>query len=308
MNLIICCTPLQVLIAEQIIAQHPGQPFYGVMLATVTNKKFDFYQQRLAQKCVGFFSMVQRTERLALLKQILLLKKQFGGKRFDKVFIANINDLQIQFILSAITFDTLNTFDDGTANIIPGSIFYKTKPDTLNRKLINCLLGNRYSIDKLKQRSALHYSIYQGLPNIIENVTFVNLVKPMDGESRDTSVTNILLGQPVYADDQKNIALAQKVIERFHIHAYLPHPREKYRLDRVDYIDTNLIFEDYITQEFADKKCRIYTYFSSAVVNIMNKSDNIEVVALRIDVSEPAYIACYDLLDKLGVNVIDIRE
>ncbi|KYL06621.1 CMP-N-acetylneuraminate-beta-galactosamide-alpha-2, 3-sialyltransferase, partial [Mannheimia haemolytica] len=48
MNLIICCTPLQVLIAEKIIEMHPNERFYGVMLSTVKNAKFDFYQARLA--------------------------------------------------------------------------------------------------------------------------------------------------------------------------------------------------------------------------------------------------------------------
>ncbi|WP_373767272.1 glycosyltransferase family 52 [Glaesserella sp.] len=307
MNLIICCTPLQVLIAEKIIEQHPNEPFYGIMLSTVSNKKFDYYKQRLADKCVEFFAMVQETQRLKLFKQILQLKRRFGGKSFHKAFVANINELQIQFILSAIQFNQLNTFDDGTANIIPGSIFYTNNPDSLNRKLINRLLGNKYSIDSLKRQSSNHYTIYPELPNIVEPVTAVNLVKPISGNVQSDEVTNILLGQPVFQDDQKNIALAKQVIERFNIHAYLPHPREKYKLDNVRYIDTNLIFEDYITQEFADKKCRIYTYFSSAVLNIMNKSDNIEVVALRIDVSEPSYVACYNLLENVGVNIIDIR-
>lgn len=102
--------------------------------------------------------------------------------------------------------------------------------------------------------------------------------------------------------------MAEKVIQQFGIDLYLPHPREKYELENVEYINTNLIFEDYIIQEFSHKKCRVYTYFSSAVINILNKSNHIEVVALRVNVDNPAYIESYELLEKLGVHIVDIRE
>ncbi|VEI44567.1 CMP-N-acetylneuraminate-beta-galactosamide-alpha-2, 3-sialyltransferase [Actinobacillus equuli] len=42
--------------------------------------------------------------------------------------------------------------------------------------------------------------------------------------------------------------MAERVIQQFGITAYLPHPRERYRLTEVEYINTDLIFEDYIYQ------------------------------------------------------------
>ncbi|HDL2935365.1 TPA: glycosyltransferase family 52 protein, partial [Mannheimia haemolytica] len=249
MNLIICCTPLQVLIAEKIIEMHPNERFYGVMLSTVKNAKFDFYQARLAQKCEQFFAMQQHSERIQLLKEIIYLKRTFGGKKFNKVFLANINELEIQFLLSAISFQELNTFDDGTANIAQNSIFYQAENIGLNRKLINFFLGNKYSLEKLKQRSKTHYTIYKNFPNIIENTVYIDLINQVESVGTAPSnddITHILLGQPIFErDDEKNIALAEKVIQQFGIDLYLPHPREKYELENVEYINTNLIFEDY---------------------------------------------------------------
>lgn len=308
MNLIICCTPLQVLIAEKIIAQFPDKTFYGVMLATASNKKFDFYRQRLASQCGPFFSMIQHKDRFNLLKEILYLRARFCGKRFDQVFVANINDLQVHFLLSAIRFNQLNTFDDGTINIVKNSIFYQDDVPTLKRKWLNCILGNQYSTPKLRALSQRHYTIYHGFENIIDNVVNLDLVVHCDSADVAGDYVNILLGQPVFLDDQRNIALAENVIKAFNIHHYLPHPREKYRLENVDYIDTELIFEDYIIQCCQTQKYRIYTYFSSAILNIMNKSDNIDVVALKIETENPAYDACYDLFDQVGVKVIDIRD
>ncbi|WHP48078.1 glycosyltransferase family 52 [Mannheimia bovis] len=312
MNLIICCTPLQVLIAEKIIEMHPNEAFFGVMLSTVKNAKFDFYQARLGKKCQQFFAMQQHSERIQLLKEILYLKSTFGGKQFNKVFLANINELEIQFLLSAIKFNELNTFDDGAANVVPSSIFYKEENIGLNRKLINMFLGNKYSLEKLKNLSKTHYTIYQGFPNIIKNTVYVDLINKNElsrSELETSKVFNILLGQPIFErEDEKNIALAEKVIKAFDVDLYLPHPREKYKISNVEYIDTNLILEDYLFQEFSHKKCRVYTYFSSAVINILNKSPNIEVVALRVEVDNPAYIETYELFEKLGIKIIDIRE
>lgn len=312
MNLIICCTPLQVLIAEKIIEMHPNEQFFGVMLSTVKNAKFDFYGSRLEQKCSQFFAMQQHNERVQLLKEIVYLKWTFGGKKFDKVFVANINELEIQFILSAVSFNQLNTFDDGTANIVPQSLLYQAENLGLNRKLINVFLGNKYSLDKLKALSAAHYTLYRGFPNIISNTIYVDLIAQPDVNpdvAENDKVVNILLGQPIFErEDEKNIALAEKVIKAFDIDLYLPHPREKYQVSGVEYIQTNLILEDYIFQEFRQKKCRVYTYFSSAVMNILNKSPHIDVVALRVDTDNPAYIASYDLLEQLGIPIIDIRE
>lgn len=311
MNLIICCTPLQVLIAEKIIDKFPEQRFYGVMLTTVENPKMAFYRERLAKKCAGFFSMLQQKDRINLIKGILNIQKHFKGKQFERVFLANTHELQIQFLVSAVEFEQLNTFDDGTVNIIPNSPLYYDDVMTLKRRFINRLLGNKYSIKKLREASHLHYSIYKDMKNIIDNVEYIDLITDVDNSLSLTSTEksiSILLGQPIYPEDERNIALANKVIERFDIQYYLPHPREKYSLKNVEYINTHLIFEDYIFQQSQQAKYKVYTYFSSAIINVMNKSPNVEVVALEIDTENPSFQACYDLFRQMSIPVIDIRD
>lgn len=308
MNLIICCTPLQVLIAEKIIDMNPEKQFFGVMLHTVENKKFDYYKQRLQAKTDGFFSMVQHNDRWNLLKEIVQLKARFSGKQFDTVYFANFPELHIQFLLSAIEFKQLNTFDDGTVNIVKHSHFLNDDPDTLVRKFINKVLGNKYSTATLRSLSAQHYTIYPDFPNIMPNTVAVNLMDNSIAVSESSESVNILLGQPVYNDNSQNIELAQKAIKQFNIHYYLPHPREKYQVEQVEYIDTPLILEDYIAQEFSDRKCCVYTYCSSAILNIMNKSPNVEVVALRVESDDLGVQSCYDLFEQVGIQIIDMRD
>lgn len=308
MNLIICCTPLQVLIAEKIIDMNPEKQFFGVMLHTVENKKFDYYKQRLQAKTDGFFSMLQHNDRWNLLKEIVQLKARFSGKQFDTVYFANFPELHIQFLLSAIEFKQLNTFDDGTVNIVKHSHFLNDDPDTLVRKFINKVLGNKYSTATLRSLSAQHYTIYPDFPNIMPNTVAVNLMDNSIAVSESSESVNILLGQPVYNDNSQNIELAQKAIKQFNIHYYLPHPREKYQVEQVKYIDTPLILEDYIAQEFSERKCCVYTYCSSAILNIMNKSPNVEVVALRVESDDLGVQSCYDLFEQVGIQIIDMRD
>lgn len=308
MNLIICNTPLQVFIAEKIIDMYPEKSFFGVMLHPVENQKFDYYKQRLKNKTAVFFSMYYHNDRINLLKDILEVKRQFKNKRFEQVFVSSITELPIQFLLSSIKFKVLNTFDDGTINIVKNSPFLKDEPKTIIRNTINLLLQNKYNTQKLRNLSETHYTIYYGMPNIIENTINVPLVDILATEKSTQEPINILLGQPVYLEKDKNIELAEKVIKQFDIHYYLPHPRETYQLNEVEYIHTPLIFEDYISQQAMNNRYRIYTYFSSAILNVMNKSPNIEVVALRIDVNNQAFLDCYTLFEQAGIQIIDIRE
>ncbi|RRN04496.1 glycosyltransferase family 52 [Bibersteinia trehalosi] len=309
MNLIICCTPLQVLIAEKIMENYPKEKFFGVMLHTVDNSKFSHYKARLKSKCqAGFFSLLQHNDRINLLKEIIRLKFFFTGKSFVRVFVANFTELHIQFLLSSVKFEQFYTFDDGTVNIVENSPFLRNDPKTPMRKMINCILGNRFSNQKLRTLSQKHYTIYQGFPNIIKNTEGIDLIENSESNSDDVESVNILLGQPVYAADDANIALAEKVIKKFNIHYYFPHPREKYKLSNISYINTPLIFEDYIISKFSKRKCKVYTYFSSAILNLNNKSPNIDMAALKIETHDPAFDATYALFEKLGINVIDIRE
>lgn len=310
MNLIICCTPLQVLIAEKIMAQHTDSRFFGVMLQTVENAKFDYYKARLKAKTDGFFAMVQHRERNYLFRELLRLKREFRGRRFQQVFVANFTELHVQCLLSAIQFDSLSTFDDGTMNIVPNSYLLQDEPKTWPRRLINMLLGNRYSTRRLRELSVCHYTIYPDFPNIIAHTVPISLGTAMATPVASSSTLpplRLLLGQPVYADDAKNIALAEQVIRDFQIEAYLPHPREAYRVEGVDYVETPLILEEYLSEGLGGRACEIYTYFSSAVLNVY-RLPQVRVTAIRVETDHPSFLACYDLLAQAGIPIVEMKK
>lgn len=309
MNLIICYTPLQVLIAEKIMEQHKGEDFYAVMVDSIGNKKFEYYSLRLSLKAKKFLRIKESFKSLNRLKDILCLKMKFYKLSFDKVFIASINDLYIQNIVSYISFQELFTFDDGTSNIINSGEFYEKDKSGVKRNIINFLTQNKYTVGKFKNISKAHYTIFSGFSNLIENRIEVNLIAKKEIFSdlvRPKNTVNILLGQPIYHTKVLNIELAKRVIEDFNIYQYFPHPREDYIVDCVEYIDTPLIFEDYIMQN-QDKYYRVYTYFSSSVLQILN-FPNIEIISLRVDTNNLSYNTVYDLFEKMGIKIIDLRK
>ncbi|WP_244298023.1 glycosyltransferase family 52 [Actinobacillus vicugnae] len=289
--------------------KYPEQAFFGVMFTfeAYNNRKFQSYWARFNKLCKeAFLFSYPQAGRFPLLSALLKAKQKLKHLNVDHLFVASIDDQFVQLVCSTVKFQQLNTFDDGTANIVKNSIYYQDSPKTLKRKIVNFLIGNKHSTQSLRKLSSKHYTIYPDLPNIIENVEVISFAKPSQNLTAYQNTTvKLLLGQPLFNDAQENIALAQRIIKQFDITHYLPHPRESYRLDEVEYIETDLIFEDYIYQAAGQKKYIIYTYFSGAVLNIMNHP-NIEVVSIRPALNNPVYLACYELFEQVGINIIDI--
>ena len=123
---------------------------------------------------------------------------------------------------------------------------------------------------------------------------------------------SILLGQPIYElqdnlsrqqADQKNQELAQKVITKFGIDEYLPHPREQYRVDGVMYVDTKLVAEDYFCHALAQGQYdTIYTFCSGAVLPFVQQH-KIKIVSLMPDDCPDKLIAGYTLLAQFGIEI-----
>ncbi|STO55296.1 glycosyl transferase family protein [Canicola haemoglobinophilus] len=308
MNLIICCTPLQVLIAEKIIDLYPENKFYGILFDALDNKKFELYGKRLKNKCHNFLIIGLNNTRLKKIKTIFSILK-YKNQEFNKVFLASIDKPLIHILLSNIKFKELYTFDDGTANITKTSFYYKEPENNIPRKLqfIQTILGNKLDINKIKNISKLHYSIYPKKENIIDNIEYISLFeKENTNPSRVENNIRILLGQPIFNDVDKNIQIVKRVFEKYNIDYYFPHPRESYIVDNIPYIDTELIFEDFYFKESENKNIIIYTFFSGAVLNIVNKENINHIFSLKPKLEDEAYVDTYKILESFGIKIIEI--
>lgn len=301
MNLIICCTPFQVLIAEKIIDMYPNENFIFKMIVLVDNDKNRFYFKKLSKKVLDA-EYIFVNKRKYLVECIHLKIKGSKVKGINRIFLANIDEghIHVQLYCSSLFHNSsilLESFDDGIGNIVPTSHLYitdKKKMRALMKRLIKFFLGSSINILSIKKRLSVHYSIYKDKKNIIDNVKYINLfgnytlVNEKESEYK-YCVDNkkvILLGQPLYTidnlifDEKDYVDLVKKVCDNFCIDAYFPHPLEYIKVQGVDYIDTLYIAEDYFFNQVVDgKKYIVYTFFSGVALTL-SISNNIQVVSI----------------------------
>lgn len=275
-SLIMCMTPLQILIAEKIITLNSNERFDLLVVALNDNKKYKTYFERVKKLCVNSLYYVQGKGRLVFFDYIKKLKKHNLNNKYNNYYLAGIDSRHCQYILSKNKNPNIFTFDDGTANIITSSLYYSnSKPNFLKRAGWG-ILGIKHYMKEIKEASLLHYTIYDGIPNIIDNKVYISLVsKEKNIEQKTSEVVSFYLGQPL-TEISKNFDLSYVInnIDKLNIDYYYPHPREKsYPEGKFQLVDNPLIFEDYIVQfleKYPDIAVEVFSFTSTALLNIMS--------------------------------------
>lgn len=309
MNLIICHTPLQVIIAERIIDLHPNEQFYGILFTSNMNSKFDYYFKRLSKRCLVFDYFIYSQglfKNFDTFFNLYKLKNKLSKYNFNKIILASIDNLLCQTLLSNDNFDRLETFDDGTANIYKKSIFFMNEKYTFIQLIARWLLGVSYNLQKIKSNSSLHYTIYD-MENIIDNLQSLSLYSFIENNSEKSELKKIriFLGQPIN-ELGITIDILNGILEKYQINYYFPHPREINKEINIEYIDTHLIFEDYIYQQVKENPSYIYEIYSicsTASLNVL-KYPNVKVKIIKSDLTQRALDDIYDLFSKVGVDIL----
>ena len=271
--LIICLTPLQALTAQSLIRAHAPTPFDLLMLCypEADNAKFHHYFRQTAALCRQAHYAVLPVRRWAHWRSLQGLRRQLLP-HYAVIFAASIDNLNVQYLLENLSYTQLETFDDGSGNLTPSGILYRNKPHSLWQRSLRRLLGVRRDTEDFRRHSTRHHTLYPGLPNIATPTVAVNLWPQQAAVANvPTRQRRILLGQPAYAQAADNIAFTQQLLHTFAIEHYFPHPREDYRIGDANYIDSDLIFEDYLLtqiQAMPDTAFHIYHLASTAALNV----------------------------------------
>lgn len=276
-SLIMCATPLQMLIAEKIIHLSGNEHFDLVVLALNDNQKYRYYYNRLKEICDNSFYYIPRAGLTGFLYFLKHLKKSNINKNYNNLYLASIDARHFQYIISKNNLANVFTFDDGTANIIPSSIYYSnsTEPSKL-KKIIWRSLGVKYYIEDIKVKSKKHYTIYRDAPNIINKLKFIALLPQLELNEKKISndkTVKFYLGQPLSDIEEKfDHNFVEEKLKRIGIDYYFPHPREiEYPKGNFETVDSILIFEDFIITylvENPEVKIEVYSFISSALLNV----------------------------------------
>lgn len=165
-NLILCHTILQMVIAEKIMELHPKEKFHVALISNSRNERYEYYYNRLKNKAEKTYSFYYLGDDDKISKYSTLIETKIKGlllPKYKTIFIASIDRADMRSLINYQNTSEIKTFDDGTINLVKNSPYLNSEPDTSNP-----LLRPNKSISDLRESSTEHYTIFKGLPNIME--------------------------------------------------------------------------------------------------------------------------------------------
>lgn len=321
MNLFVCYTHLQLVIASRIIAHRNLLPD-DVELFYISKIDNDVTKNTLQDmmKICGEVTFIHMKLKYPLYFPAIF--KHFFQRQYDAVFIASIDNILIHFILSRIHFNNLYTFDDGSANIILGSIYYQDISPTIISSLYRQLLSVKFNMTLIKQISQMHYTIYDGYTNIIKQTTLIGFSSHVNEEpdaesiSIKSSACNVFVGavySSLFSSDEVAVDYLKKcwaIVEGTDRDTfYLPHPREvKYcPPDNIEFIKAKYIAEREISILLSRYEyVYLYGFLSSCQINMAMDKRIVNNIFYSRELSSAFKRAISDSQISKGMNVIDI--
>ena len=322
-NLVVCWTPLQMLIAEKIIKSHPNEKFYMIVMShSGKNEKYDYYSSILSQKSERFYSFYlepQSQNKLFVYTSLLELKfKSLLFPPLKTIYLAHISSPEVHTLVSTYPNAEIRTFDDGSSNLLKKSAFLnnanRISTGEMSRKFYEIFINSTQSVKSVRERSIEHYTIFKDLKNIMDDghrkmhylpLFDVSKLKPSK-EIRDT--VKIILGSP----DKGMKEISEKAIKHFRIKYATLHPRQRYELSNAITLQSPYIIEDYMLKEIEKnphKRYEIYTFFSGAALT-MKDFPNVSVYALKPSSLPRDYwlTPIYELFQKSNVPILEFND
>lgn len=281
-DLFFCFTPLQVLIAKSIILADDyegGRPECYVF-ALSDSKRYKHYHELIEPLC----SKAEFVTSLPSFPFYLTwLRKRFASSNYRHIYISSIDSVYVQFVLSWVGFDEVRTFDDGTANILESSKYYRDEPGVgpKLKSLIWSAFGNRYSKKRIINKSSVHYTLYPGFKNLIENLKPVSLnLSGVDSGCEKKKDRILVFVGTVLKDVIQSTGDQSLLIERIRAYyleqskydaVYLPHPRDEFDyFPEIPKRESTLIAEEVIFELLNEyEEIELVGFGSSTQFNLM---------------------------------------
>ncbi|OBU11953.1 hypothetical protein AYY19_08570 [Photobacterium aquimaris] len=225
MNFFYCRTVFQVYLASELIIR---KKIENVFFLYMPNGTLSNNEKNILDGLIGNYEVISNDNSfLRLILQTLFLIKLKIKAKNSNIYFASIDDLYLRTILSNIKFDSLFTFDDGTANYLTKSIYYLDKKYSKSIEYKYYLLGNRIkTLNEVKKKIKKHYSVTR-FDNIIENVEYLPLLEPLLSRNNSNKIRIILC--PFFDELYLNPMEARKELEKIILKddVIFYHPRDK---------------------------------------------------------------------------------
>lgn len=171
MELIICTSPLQVLIAERIIQENSDKSFIGVYLTYILNDKSKYYYNRLRSACHQA-SIIVVPWGLSRMKKIwhslMMIVRGYTFPKINTIYLASLDITEMQLMLHRLRGVPIHTFDDGLLNLSPVAWEHIQRSHMGSWYRILKFIFQFRSAQELLASSLRHYTIYK-LSNMVHN-------------------------------------------------------------------------------------------------------------------------------------------
>lgn len=298
MNVFIVRTRLQSLIIEKIISVENVKP-YILVICYFENKNEDAPEVYISYEHIkknAVFSLdmfandsfVRNVAKYMVIHLIAYLTK-------DRIFLAGVDNFAFAFAAKLFPFSEINTFDDGSYNVLKSSKYFSESALDRNgiKGIISKTLFPKGGAKYLRDRTNRHYTVFPDLENIVEKSKLIDLewdwarlLDKRDLDKLPSKAGTILLGtafQDFSVTKQKKLKeTASKLIANSDL--YIMHPREKPWLDSSKVIRLHSPAEAVLKylQGIASAKLTVYHYDTTTSYSLKNDK-NIKFIDLLDD-------------------------
>ena len=286
-NMIIATTPLQAKLAMYIQKEYPQETFITLYVTPVMNERHQFYSKDFtAVYCL------QKKEEISF-----ILEKYAGN--YHKIFFASFDHPLILDLIASSTYHHLMSFDDGYANIYPHGMYALP--------LIESQVGQLgLSRDDLIQKTEKHYTLYDSPYHVVDREKLVYLkdfFKVEVAPVLNGKTVKVLLGQNFSeTDDSISIRFISTYAQAIGIDYYIPHPKERFYIEGVRYLNSPYIFEDLIVELWKEYEFIEVYHFTSSVCLHLKDMSHVHVKGISI----PYYEQRQNELRKLGCEFVHV--
>ena len=266
-NLIIATTPLQAKIANYIQNLYSEEKFLKVYITPLINERQEYYSRD--------FDLVFHGGEEMTYDQVL----NQCTKEYDKIFYASFDNPLILDIVSRSKYKHLMSFDDGYANIYPKGMYAQP---------LNNMQVGKYGLtrDYLINNTEKHYTLYDNDFHVVEKEKLVYLedffkldIEPV----KNGKTAKVLLGQNFSENDESiSVNFITTYAKALNVDYYVPHPKEKFKIDNVKYLVTPLIFEDALVELFKEYEFVGVYHFTSSVSLHLKNTQNVTVKGIAV--------------------------
>jgi len=281
MKIIICFTPLHILIAQRIIEKEKIEKFIFICMFDIDTEKNRYYYEKLKDNAVESYYLILKKNLLNDLVMLLNLQKNLQKYCSEKSLIfytGKIKSFHVRFLMFLMGYSDFITFDDGSGNISGGGYFYEEN-ENIPFRIFFSIFNKKLLYKNIKMSIKKHYSIYNK-PNVFPNTHFIELFQnkssiPKSYKNQKSDIV-ILLTNAFAEDNEMQLEdeklLYQKIIDKYKVTHIIQHPREiqkKIKNSNIKEFSSHKISEELIYELNKDHNLTVIGIYSTVLLNLM---------------------------------------